>query len=189
MICAEFARAMLEAGITPPHGCGHRAAELAHVLRATPLPVNWRKGQHHALACRALGPLINGGGAVLNHTAREYQLTPLGAQWLAQLEAANLLVHVLTTAEPLTGTAGGQASKITLPFIDYLRALVVAHAGNRSAAIRALIDSWHEGAAVPGYGTWKDWHQATQPGVRLPKYCRGYPHGWSDRNLRYYLTH
>lgn len=175
MTCDQFTLATHEAGITPPRGCGMRAAELAHLLRATPLPVQWRKGEHHALACKALGPLIRGGAAALNQVARVYQLTPLGEQWLAALEAAELLTEAITTAAP--GARSGVRSIVTAEFIAHLKALAATHATTRDA-VRALVAAWRAGEVVPGLGTWREYFKPA------PATCPDeLPQGWSERNL------
>jgi len=183
MNCDHFTLKTREAGITPPPGCGLRAAALAQVLRTTPLPVNWRKGEHHALACVALGRLISAGAAVLNQPARVYQLTPRGEQWLAELEACGLLAVALGSV-PMSTTTGGRRSVITRPFIAHLEALRVQHGGNKRAAVRALVRAWRAGEHVPGFGTWREFFQPA------PASCPdALPQGWSERNLYELINH
>jgi len=75
------------------------------------------------------------------------------------------------------------ASGMPVAFIEEIQRRVDANGRSAESAIKLLRADWTQGRTVPGYGTWRDWWQATKPHLPVPAVCPGYPHGWTVRNL------
>jgi len=105
-------------------------------------------------------------GASLRRAYGAYRAS--GSDWRALIDRA-------MEAKPISG--------MPLAFIEEIQRRVDANGRSAEIAIKLLRADSTQGRTVPGYGTWRDWWQATKPHLPVPAVCPGYPHGWTVRNL------
>lgn len=83
---------------------------------------------------------------------------------------------------------GSATRSIPQEFITYLQTRVDQNQRSIEMAIKKIRAEWHQGAEVPGYGTWKKWFSTEHPHLPMPAHCPGTPKGWHPRNLRRYCS-
>lgn len=79
---------------------------------------------------------------------------------------------------------GRSQSSFPAAFLEHLQQRVDANKRVTEQALKQLRAEWRAGNAIPGYGTWRQWWQKTNPGLTVPARCPGFPDGWSKVNLR-----
>jgi hypothetical protein len=75
--------------------------------------------------------------------------------------------------------------KLPADFVQEVKRRIEKNSKGARAALTALKDEWSQGASIPGYGTWREYHATRWPERDLPeRYPFGFfPEGWSESNL------